>query len=63
MSHTMKICKRIIEERLRDMVYIGEEQFGFMPGRSTTDAIFALCQLIEQYRELTLRVYRLGEGI
>ena len=51
MSHTMKIWERIIECRLREMVYIGEEQFGFMPGRSTTDAIFALRQLIEKYRE------------
>ena len=32
------------------MVQIREEQFGFMPGRSTTEAIFAMRQLIEQYR-------------
>ena len=30
---------------------IHESQFGFMPGRSTTDAIFILKQTIEQYRE------------
>ena len=28
-----------------------EQQFGFMPNRSTTDAIFALRQLVEKYRE------------
>ena len=28
-----------------------EEQFGFMKGKSTTDAIFALRQLQERYRE------------
>ena len=30
---------------------ISEEQFGFMKGKSTTDAIFALRQLQERYRE------------
>ncbi|XP_067144621.1 uncharacterized protein [Centruroides vittatus] len=28
------------------------EQFGFLPGRSTTDAIFALKQLMERHREM-----------
>ena len=31
---------------------IGEEQFGFMPGRGTTNAIFAARQVIEQHREM-----------
>ena len=39
-----------MEVRLRRIV-ISEEQFGFMPGRSTTDAIFALRQLLEKYHE------------
>ena len=30
---------------------ICEEQFGFMPGKSTVDAIFALRQTVEKYRE------------
>ena len=30
---------------------ISEEQFGFMPGRSTTDAIFALRQLLAKYHD------------
>lgn len=51
MSHTMKVWERIIDNRLREEVEIAEEQFGFMPGRSTTDAIFALRQLTEKIRE------------
>lgn len=51
MSHTMKLYERIIERRVRGETLVGDEQFGFMPGRSTTDAIFALRQLLEKYGE------------
>ena len=50
-SHTMKVCKRIIEARLRDRVEISKQQYGFMPGRGTTDAMFALRMLMKKYRE------------
>ena len=33
MSHTMKIWERIIDIRLREETTVGDEQFGFMPGR------------------------------
>ena len=36
---------------MRECTDIHESQFGFMPGRNTTDAIFILKQTIEQYRE------------
>ena len=51
MSHTMKIWERIIEARLRDCVEINEQQYGFMPGKETTDAMFVLRMLMEKYRE------------
>ena len=51
MSHTMKIWERIIEARLRDSVEISKQQYGFMAGKETTDAMFALRMLIENYRE------------
>ena len=49
-SHTMKIWERIVERRLREETTIGDEPFGFMPGRRTTDAIFAVRQLMETHR-------------
>ena len=52
-SHTMKIWERIIDRRgLREETSIGEEPFSFMPGRGTTNAIFAARQVIEQHREM-----------
>ena len=50
-SHTLKLWERIIDRRLRGIVTISDQQFRFMPGRSTTDAIFALRQMMEKYRE------------
>ena len=48
-SHTMKIWERIIDRRLREETGIREEQFGFIPGRGTTDAIFAVRHMIEKH--------------
>ena len=51
MSHTMKLWERIIEARIRKEVTIAEQQFGFIAGRSTTDAIFCLRMLLEKWTE------------
>ena len=44
MSHTMKTWER-------DRVEISKQQYGFMPEKETTDAMFALRMLMEKYRE------------
>ena len=49
-SHTMKLWERVVEARLRREVTISEQQYGFMPRKSTTDAMFALKVLLEKYR-------------
>ena len=45
LSHTMKIWERIVDKRVRGEVEVAEEQFGFMPGRGTTNAIFIQIQM------------------
>ena len=50
MSHIMKLWERIIKARIKE-VTIAEQQFGFMPGKSTTDAIFCLRMLLEKWTE------------
>ena len=42
MSHTMKLWERMIEARLREITKIADNQFGFRPGKSTTEPIFGL---------------------
>ncbi|GKA06757.1 retrovirus-related pol polyprotein LINE-1, partial [Tanacetum coccineum] len=51
LSHTMKLWERVIERRVRRETRVSENQFGFMPGRSTTEAIHLLRSLMEKYRE------------
>ena len=48
-EHAMKILERVIERRVRNVVKIDSMQFGFMAGKSTTDAIFNVRQLQEKY--------------
>jgi hypothetical protein len=51
MSHTMKLWEKVIEHRMRGMMHITMNQFGFMPGRSTMEAIFLIRQVMERYKE------------
>ena len=50
-SHTMKLWKRVVEARLTRKVAISEQQYGLMPRKRTTNAMFALRVLMEKYRE------------
>jgi hypothetical protein len=51
MNHTMKLCERIIEHHLRGVTNVTEKQFGFMPGRSTMEAIFLIRQFMKRCKE------------
>ena len=50
LSHAIKVWERVVEGRLIDVTKIGSGQFGFMPGRSTTEPIFLLKQVMEKRR-------------
>ena len=45
----MKILERIVDGLIRQLVSIKDSQFGFVPGRGTTDTIFVIRQLQAKY--------------
>src|SRR3989442_15013365 len=48
MSTVLKVLKRVLEARLRKTIKIDEMQFGFSPGKGTTDEIFIVRQVQEK---------------
>ena len=44
-EQALKILERIVDGLIRQVVSIDNSQFGFVPGRGTTDAIFVVRQL------------------
>ena len=56
-EHTLKVVERIIEDLIRNIVKIDDMQFGFMPGRGTTYAIFIVRQIQEVYIRKNRNLY------
>ena len=53
----MKVMERVLEKRVRSQVKIDDMQFGFMPGKGTTDAIFITRQMQEKHQAKKKRLY------
>ena len=51
LEHGMKVVERLLEKRLKRLVKVDQMKFGFMPGKSTVDAIFILRRMQESYLE------------
>ena len=60
-SHVGKIYNRIIERRVRSCVehVLQECQYGFRPGRSTTDLLFTIKMLLEKSWEWNIKKFAL----
>ena len=56
-EQAMKILESIVDGLIRQMVSIDDSQFGFVPGRGITDAIFVVLQLQEKYLAVNKRLY------
>ena len=56
-EHVMKILKHILNTIIREQVSINNMQFGFMPGRGTTEAIFILKKLQEKYLQKKKNIF------
>ncbi len=57
LEHGMKLFEKVLEERLRKLIKVECRQFGFNPGRSTTDADFVMKQLQEKFSEKKKKLY------
>ena len=53
----MKVFKWIADSLIRQVMTIDKSQFGLVPGRGTTDAIFAIRQLQEKYFTVGKHIY------
>ena len=56
-EQVMKVLERIVDGLIRQVVSINDSQFGFIPGRCTTDAIFVVRQLQEKYQAANKGLY------
>ena len=57
-EQVMKILERIdVDGLIRLLMSVDDSQFGFVPGRGTTDAIFVVRQLQEKYLAANKRLY------
>ena len=45
LEHGMKMFEKILERSLRKLITVNNMQFGFSPGKGTTDAVFIIQQL------------------
>ena len=48
----MKMFEKIVERTLRKLITVNNMQFGFSPGKGTTDAVFIIQQLQEKHIEV-----------
>ena len=56
-EQAMKILERTVDGLISQVVSIDDSNFGFVPGRGTTDAIFVVRQLQEKYLAVKKRLY------
>ena len=50
LEHAMKIVERVLEDSVRELITMDDMQFGFMPGKGATHALFILRRMPEEFR-------------
>ena len=58
MCQPIKPWERFIEARLRQITSIGNTQYGFLHGQSTTEPIFILRILQEKYKDMNKELHK-----
>ena len=57
LEQLMKVLERVLEKKIRCQLPIDNMQFGFMPGKGTTDAIFIMRQVQEKHQTKKQKLY------
>ena len=57
LEHAMEIVERVLENRMRGLVTIDDMQFGFMRWKGTTNALFILRRMQEEFRGREKKLY------
>ena len=57
LEQPMTVLERVLERRFRCQVSIDNMQFGFMPGKGTTDTIFIMRQVQEKHQPKKNKLY------
>ena len=53
----MKVVERIFEHKIRQQIDVDDMQFGFMKGKGSTDVIFTVRQMQENFRVKGKKLY------
>ena len=51
LQHLFKVTERILDQCLKKLIKVDDKQFGFSPGKGTTDAVFVVKQMQEKLLE------------
>jgi len=57
LEHAIKVVERIIEHRVWQQIEVDDMQFGFLKGKGTTNAIFTVRQMQENFRVKGKKLY------
>ena len=57
LEHGRKIVEKVLQRKIQELVNIDVMQFGFMPGRGTTDALFVVRRMQEECRGKKKKLY------
>ena len=57
LEHGMKVVEWLLEKRFRRLVKVDLMQFGFMPGKSTVEAIYILRRMQKKYLEKNMKLF------
>ena len=60
LKHGMKLWRKILEGRMKAIIKISDNQFGFSAGKSTTDAIFIFRHIQQKYTEKKKKLYHMS---